>query len=446
MDLTRHSECTGREGQPCCRTGFEWVWRCIGSVAILAFFACGGPSVQAADPYASALDQRFASESAAQANARIASLEDGLRAQVQQMSRPATADSTSVEEAVDSGFIWEMVMVFAGGLVGLIFLRSWHKTLFQPPKSTKTPAVGNAEDAAMAELGQALQPGLVNSPGPTSASSTTEAAAASPTPGPAAAPISETIASLKESFQKLARVEGDTQRLEVMKGLSEQVTKVKEGSGLTGLRSIWLLASALQGLLKQFVAKTSNITPSALRTAAAAIDLLEFLSTRTVRADIATDPPVRLLAVDDEPISRRAVALALKKVFNEPDIAPDGPHALTLAAQTAYDVVFLDIEMPGMDGFEVCTKTHEMERNKTTPVVFVTSHSDFESRAKSVIAGANDLMAKPFLASEIALKALTLVVRRRAERESLAFLEDNSVRPALAPAREPAEKLCAAVS
>jgi CheY-like chemotaxis protein len=166
-----------------------------------------------------------------------------------------------------------------------------------------------------------------------------------------------------------------------------------------------------------------------------------------VRADLVTNPPVRLLAVDDEPISRRAVAVALKKVFSEPDIAPDGPSGLALATQHAYDVVFLDIEMPGMDGFEVCTKIHELERNQATPVVFVTSHHDFDSRAKSAVVGANDLMAKPFLAFEIALKALTLVVRTRAERETRSLLEKPAPPVvATAPSLPVARELCATAS
>jgi CheY-like chemotaxis protein len=106
--------------------------------------------------------------------------------------------------------------------------------------------------------------------------------------------------------------------------------------------------------------------------------------------------------------------------------------------------VFLDIEMPGMDGFEVCTRIHELESNRTTPVVFVTSHQDFQSRAKSAVVGANELMGKPFQAFEIALKALTLVVRTRADREAGTLFKEPE-RPALSTRAEaPAVELCAA--
>jgi len=155
----------------------------------------------------------------------------------------------------------------------------------------------------------------------------------------------------------------------------------------------------------------------------------------SLEPNLAAEPPVRLLAVDDEPISRRAMSFALAKAFRESDLAPDGPAALALAANQSYDVIFLDVEMPGMDGFELCSRIHETELNRTTPVVFVTGHSDFKSRAQATLLGAQDLIAKPFLVFEITVKALTLVMRARLDRSAAApatakKLEADSTAPA----------------
>jgi DNA-binding response OmpR family regulator len=119
------------------------------------------------------------------------------------------------------------------------------------------------------------------------------------------------------------------------------------------------------------------------------------------------------LAVDDDATSLRALAMVLKKDFGQPDVAAEGEAALKLAGERLYDVIFLDIEMPGLDGFEVCEKIHETILNKATPVVFVSRHSDFNSRSKSVLSGGVDLIAKPFLSSEVRLKALALICRSR---------------------------------
>src|SRR5205807_2236522 len=173
----------------------------------------------------------------------------------------------------------------------------------------------------------------------------------------------------------------------------------------------------LEKLLDQLAEKPANITPSTLRTAAGALDLLIDVCVPGIRTDLASNPPVRFLAVDDDPISRRAVSMSLKKVAQAPDVAEHGEAALELASAQAYDAVFLDVEMPGLDGFEVCTKLHQLATNKATPVVFVTSHSDFDSRAKSISSGGRDLIAKPFLSSEITLKALTLLLRGRLQHQ-----------------------------
>jgi CheY-like chemotaxis protein len=186
----------------------------------------------------------------------------------------------------------------------------------------------------------------------------------------------------------------------------------------------------LQGLLKQFSLKASNATPSGMRTAAAALDLLEILCKNPSRPDLATVPPVRMLAVDDDAITRRAVSLCLKKAFNEPDVAPEGRTALALAEQQSYDIIFLDIEMPGMDGLELCARIHETAQNRSTPVVFVTSHTDFESRAKSAMLGAQDLIGKPFLTFEITVKALTVVLKARQAYEAKGASSDNPTKKA----------------
>ena len=81
--------------------------------------------------------------------------------------------------------------------------------------------------------------------------------------------------------------------------------------------------------------------------------------------------------------------------------------AQRLLEREHFDLIFLDVEMPGQTGLELCVKIRGMEPNRTTPIVFVTSHSDFGSRAQSTLSGGNDFIAKPFLLVELALKTLT---------------------------------------
>jgi CheY-like chemotaxis protein len=152
---------------------------------------------------------------------------------------------------------------------------------------------------------------------------------------------------------------------------------------------------------------------------------------------------VELLAADDNAVCLSALSMALKKAFREPDVAVDGTSGFELAEKKVYDVIFLDIEMPGMDGFELCSKIRENKLNRTTPVVFVTSHSDFESREKSTLVGGQDLIAKPYLSFEITVKALTLALRGRLANDKAPVQQaarENSDAPAILaqPAEMPA--------
>jgi CheY-like chemotaxis protein len=194
--------------------------------------------------------------------------------------------------------------------------------------------------------------------------------------------------------------------------LRKELSAINPGDS-PGTEPICLLVSALDGLLAEVSENTANMTPSVLRTITGALDVLEGLCVAALDTKLDAGTPVRLLAVDDDPISQRAIAFAVKKVFPAPDIVPTGEAAVSLAARNSYDLIFLDLELPGMNGFEVCTRIHQLPANQSTPIVFVTGHGNFNARAESVLRGAEDLIGKPFLTFEIALKAVTLVLRNR---------------------------------
>jgi len=162
--------------------------------------------------------------------------------------------------------------------------------------------------------------------------------------------------------------------------------------------------------------KPANINPSTLRTIAGSVDLLDRLCAAGLNPDLLKSPPVRFLAVDDDPISRHTISFALKRALNPPDVAPDGAAGLALAEENLYDAIFLDIQMPGMDGFELCKKIRAEGANKATPIVFVTCQSDFNSRAQSTLAGGCDLIGKPFLTFEVSAKALLFALTNRLDR------------------------------
>jgi PleD family two-component response regulator len=115
--------------------------------------------------------------------------------------------------------------------------------------------------------------------------------------------------------------------------------------------------------------------------------------------------------VDDEVISRRAIIYALEKAQLQSVSVEDPNAAFKLLSENQFDLVFLDVDMPGMTGYELCTRLRNLPLHKKTPVVFITVLSDFDSRTSSMMAGGNDFIAKPFLFIELTVKALIHVLR-----------------------------------
>jgi len=173
------------------------------------------------------------------------------------------------------------------------------------------------------------------------------------------------------------------------------------------------MADALEALLKELHEKPKHITASTLRTVASAVDCLGVLFKHSLASERSDVQPPFVLVVDDEAISRRAVTYALDKAKLKSVAVEDAERAFELLAQNNFDLVFLDVDMPGMSGFELCTKLRSLPAHKKTPVAFVTSLNSFESRANSSMSGGNDFIGKPFLFIELAVKALVHVLRGR---------------------------------
>jgi CheY-like chemotaxis protein len=218
---------------------------------------------------------------------------------------------------------------------------------------------------------------------------------------------------LQALFRQASCSDDGAARQQALLELSQRLRSLCYGCRVPQLRPIWQMAFGLEGLTRRLAREPSEVTASTLQTVAGAVDLLHDLCADGLKLDSATQPPARFLVVDDDAVSRFAVAASLKKAFDAPDLAPDAETGLALATKQVYNAIFLDVEMPGMDGFELCKRIRQTACNPTTPVVFVTRHCDFDSRAKAALSGGQYLLGKPFLALEITVKALTLVWRSR---------------------------------
>jgi CheY-like chemotaxis protein len=217
----------------------------------------------------------------------------------------------------------------------------------------------------------------------------------------------ETLAKLRASYQNFTRTEREDLRRAALLQMHRQLRLLASGASALTFQKIARMSTALEGLLIELYTEPVKITPSVLRTVAHSIETLASLVDRVAnsKAEVIASP--NILVVDDEIISRETICSALGRAGFHAKSLDDPLAAQSLLEREHFDLIFLDVEMPGQTGLELCVKIRGMEPNRTTPIVFVTSHSDFGSRAQSTLSGGNDFIAKPFLLVELAVKALT---------------------------------------
>ena len=131
-------------------------------------------------------------------------------------------------------------------------------------------------------------------------------------------------------------------------------------------------------------------------------------SVPAARPEKAAAPVFRVLVVDDDPDMAGFLARLLKQQGLQADIAHDGHVALEKIAASPPDMVLLDVQMPGPDGFEICRMLKSSEATALLPVVLVTALEDQDSRVRGIEAGADDFLSKPVRREELVARVKTL--------------------------------------
>ncbi len=120
-----------------------------------------------------------------------------------------------------------------------------------------------------------------------------------------------------------------------------------------------------------------------------------------------------VLIVDDEPFILRSLAFVLKKEGLRVETAGDGVEALEKIRALRPRVVFLDIMMPRMNGYEVCSQIKADPRLRDTHVVFLTAKGQQIDKVRGLIQGADDYITKPFSPRAILQKVQDIVAASR---------------------------------
>lgn len=128
----------------------------------------------------------------------------------------------------------------------------------------------------------------------------------------------------------------------------------------------------------------------------------------------------RILLVEDEPNLARGIRENLESEGYLVDVAADGLQALAKVRTAEFSLVVLDVMLPGIDGFTVCTRMRS--EGYDTPVLFLSARAGGQDRIQGLEAGGDDYLAKPFHLRELLLR-VAAILRRRARYDEMTARE-----------------------
>lgn len=126
---------------------------------------------------------------------------------------------------------------------------------------------------------------------------------------------------------------------------------------------------------------------------------------------------IKILIVEDDRAVRNLISTTLQINDYEYDLAIDGKNALQLMTSNKYDIVFIDLGLPDIDGIEIIKKFRDFS---TTPIIVISARTNDEDKIEALDAGADDFLTKPFNVDE-------LLARVRSTLRRINYVENNSV-------------------
>jgi len=221
------------------------------------------------------------------------------------------------------------------------------------------------------------------------------------------------IATLRQICREFLAGENVRAQLPRLETLTRKVGFLTQMTVLGGCGQLAQLSSALEALLFQILDKPALLTESSqhtiVSTVAFLVDQLEGVTPNPAAGAVAFE----VFVVDDDAVSNRAVVHALARAQLHATSVSDPLTALQRLKELRCDLILLDVDMPGMSGLTLCEQLRQLPAHRHTPVVFVTSYGDFKTRARSILSGGNDIITKPVLPAELAVKALGQILKFR---------------------------------
>ena len=134
---------------------------------------------------------------------------------------------------------------------------------------------------------------------------------------------------------------------------------------------------------------------------------------------------MRILLIEDEAPLAEVVKMGLEAARYQVDWFDNGRDGFEAACETPYDVILLDLMLPGMDGWTICRRLRD--RRTTTPILMMTALGEIDERVRGLDTGADDYLPKPFAFPELRARVGALMRRQRTNRRRVIKIDDLEI-------------------
>jgi CheY-like chemotaxis protein len=244
-----------------------------------------------------------------------------------------------------------------------------------------------------------------------------EAAAEEVTPGPKFAyetvrrvlnDAPRAVMTMRNSLQYFIRHPRD---LKLLDQLLAHVQTLSKAAASIAEHPVHRLCSNIEKLISELIDLPELINKSTLRTLGQSLDFLAIILEEKNLSRMNSLPVPKVLNVDDEDEMLKQVSASLHAAQLPTRSANSAVQALVTMQNNRFDLITLDVNMPGMNGLEMCAKVRSLKHYQRVPIIFLTAAATAQNRAQSLLLGGNDLIAKPFVHAELSVKALMWIYK-----------------------------------
>jgi DNA-binding response OmpR family regulator len=218
----------------------------------------------------------------------------------------------------------------------------------------------------------------------------------------------ESLTGMRHVLHDLSRPGAEAQALG---GVLQQVHRLSAQVALLSRNSLTNIAIAVEVMVYNLTLYPERFDALSLRTLTQAVDFLSLLLRDGTYSRMPEIDSANIMIIEDEASARELIIAAMELVGLHANGLESPNGGLSALGSKAYDLIFLDINLPEMNGFDLCNKVRSLPLHERTPIVFLTGMASFQNRVQSSLSGGNDFIGKPFNVAELGVKALMWVMK-----------------------------------